>query len=144
MSEELLKLRREMDRVLRKPGARPDRSTTLTRRTFLHKSVLTGAAATAGAAAYGWLPLINTLDVAVAKGAQPFRFAWVSDTHLSPRDVNQRFVDKTVRALKEVMEMDPPADFLNFGGDRSEEHTSELQSLMRISYAVFCFKNKIT
>src|SRR3546814_6069986 len=26
---------------------------------------------------------------------------------------------------------------------RSEEHTSELQSLMRISYAVFCFKNKI-
>src|SRR3546814_6245226 len=30
-------------------------------------------------------------------------------------------------------------------GDRSEEHTSELQSLMRISYAVFCLqKNKIT
>src|SRR3546814_2807864 len=28
--------------------------------------------------------------------------------------------------------------------DRSEEHTSELQSLMRISYAVFCFKNKKT
>src|SRR3546814_2443955 len=25
---------------------------------------------------------------------------------------------------------------------RTEEHTSELQSLMRISYAVFCFKNK--
>src|SRR3546814_5373694 len=32
-------------------------------------------------------------------------------------------------------------------GERSEEHTSELQSLMRISYAVFCLKkknNKIT
>src|SRR3546814_6432622 len=28
------------------------------------------------------------------------------------------------------------------GHDRSEEHTSELQSLMRISYAVFCLKNK--
>src|SRR3546814_1735381 len=27
-------------------------------------------------------------------------------------------------------------------GDRSEEHTSELQSLMRISYAVFCLKTK--
>src|SRR3546814_2017578 len=27
-------------------------------------------------------------------------------------------------------------------GDRSEEHTSELQSLMRISYAVFCWKKK--
>src|SRR3546814_7069458 len=30
------------------------------------------------------------------------------------------------------------------GGLRSEEHTSELQSLMRISYAVFCLKKKIT
>src|SRR3546814_3157292 len=28
------------------------------------------------------------------------------------------------------------------GGKRSEEHTSELQSLMRISYAVFCLKKK--
>src|SRR3546814_10740927 len=28
------------------------------------------------------------------------------------------------------------------GGGRSEEHTSELQSLMRISYAVFCLKKK--
>src|SRR3546814_3726256 len=30
------------------------------------------------------------------------------------------------------------------GTDRSEEHTSELQSLMRTSYAVFCLKKKIT
>src|SRR3546814_3403935 len=29
------------------------------------------------------------------------------------------------------------------GDSRSEEHTSELQSLMRISYAVFCLQNKI-
>src|SRR3546814_1022112 len=29
-------------------------------------------------------------------------------------------------------------------GGRSEEHTSELQSLMRISYAVFCLKKKKT
>src|SRR3546814_8855252 len=30
----------------------------------------------------------------------------------------------------------------SFDGVRSEEHTSELQSLMRISYAVFCLKKK--
>src|SRR3546814_3876787 len=30
------------------------------------------------------------------------------------------------------------------GSRRSEEHTSELQSLMRISYAVFCLKKKNT
>src|SRR3546814_5193841 len=33
----------------------------------------------------------------------------------------------------------PPQIFMQ----RSEEHTSELQSLMRISYAVFCLKKKI-
>src|SRR3546814_10007247 len=37
-------------------------------------------------------------------------------------------------------------DLTEVGGDpyaeRSEEHTSELQSLMRISYAVFCLKKK--
>src|SRR3546814_2445912 len=32
---------------------------------------------------------------------------------------------------------------LNFIRQRSEEHTSELQSLMRKSYAVFCLKKKI-
>src|SRR3546814_5415981 len=33
-------------------------------------------------------------------------------------------------------------DRLRGAGRRSEEHTSELQSLMRISYAVFCLKKK--
>src|SRR3546814_10555171 len=33
--------------------------------------------------------------------------------------------------------------FLGGWSSRSEEHTSELQSLMRISYAVFCLKKKI-
>src|SRR3546814_4447249 len=32
--------------------------------------------------------------------------------------------------------------FIRLGATRSEEHTSELQSLMRISYAVFCLKKK--
>src|SRR3546814_8467527 len=35
------------------------------------------------------------------------------------------------------------ADANGIGDQRSEEHTSELQSLMRISYAVFCLKKKI-
>src|SRR3546814_1507710 len=34
------------------------------------------------------------------------------------------------------------ADPAQFAAQRSEEHTSELQSLMRISYAVFCLKKK--
>src|SRR3546814_8905018 len=37
---------------------------------------------------------------------------------------------------------DPQAQFAFAQPRRSEEHTSELQSLMRISYAVFCLKKK--
>src|SRR3546814_8972092 len=36
----------------------------------------------------------------------------------------------------------PPANYASMCALRSEEHTSELQSLMRISYAVFCLKKK--
>src|SRR3546814_4994316 len=39
---------------------------------------------------------------------------------------------------------EPFADPSQIPTYRSEEHTSELQSLMRISYAVFCLKKKIT
>src|SRR3546814_3013009 len=38
----------------------------------------------------------------------------------------------------------PAMDTRYHDTDRSEEHTSELQSLMRISYAVFCLKKKKT
>src|SRR3546814_3636162 len=50
-------------------------------------------------------------------------------------------------AIKEEMNV-VGADGVHIGtvdhleGERSEEHTSELQSLMRISYAVFCLKKK--
>src|SRR3546814_3341700 len=37
---------------------------------------------------------------------------------------------------------DRPGVVVALGDGRSEEHTSELQSLMRISYAVFCLKKK--
>src|SRR3546814_469453 len=56
-------------------------------------------------------------------------------THLVIRNDNFR---KTVNAaLTRMFEA-----FDEASKDRSEEHTSELQSLMRISYAVFCLKQK--
>src|SRR3546814_14759918 len=42
------------------------------------------------------------------------------------------------------MTLTPPPVAVEGPDDRSEEHTSELQSLMRISYAVFCLKKKQT
>src|SRR3546814_6779227 len=52
----------------------------------------------------------------------------------------------TVADLGDVDHRQPPsaARAEDGGCRRSEEHTSELQSLMRISYAVFCLKKKNT
>src|SRR3546814_1650111 len=61
-------------------------------------------------------------------------------------------------AIRFEVDAEPPAEVVEcncsycrrqgrkwwFLPDRSEEHTSELQSLMRISYAVFCLKKKKT
>src|SRR3546814_3399075 len=56
--------------------------------------------------------------------------AIAEDLHLVDADVIHDD-KKNIRALRRVMR-----------AARSEEHTSELQSLMRISYAVFCLKKK--
>src|SRR3546814_1144408 len=68
-----------------------------------------------------------------------------------PIDIAGDFLDLTVtrmRARFPELDVQPVvADFttdFDLAGEipRSEEHTSELQSLMRISYAVFCLKKK--
>ncbi|MCF6103263.1 metallophosphoesterase family protein [Mesorhizobium muleiense] len=117
MSDELDRIRREMHAVLQPPGVRPDDSLQITRRTFIHRSLLFGAASVGQT--FAWWPLLNTIDVAHAAEA-PFKFAWISDTHLYERSLNTRFVDKVVRAVQEVQAMDPPADFLIFGGDLAQ------------------------
>src|SRR3546814_1984359 len=84
------------------------------------------------------------------------RFDVETKTGSSPVTVADRAAEAAMRAL---IESAFPADGIigeEYGNgredagrvwvldpiDRSEEHTSELQSLMRISYAVFCLKNK--
>src|SRR3546814_5667979 len=61
----------------------------------------------------------------VAKGDNGDAWVEVQDKKYSPSQVSAFILQK----MKETAE-------------RSEEHTSELQSLMRISYAVFCLKKK--
>src|SRR3546814_9442157 len=58
----------------------------------------------------------------------PYTTLFRSPERLSPK--GQRMWDAAMAQLLQVVEF------------RSEEHTSELQSLMRISYAVFCLKKK--
>src|SRR3546814_3088889 len=61
----------------------------------------------------------------------------ILDRHELQRTVSLRFVDEN-RGLEEIGVRTGPVH----ARIRSEEHTSELQSLMRISYAVFCLKQK--
>src|SRR3546814_2958069 len=50
--------------------------------------------------------------------------------------------DNPRRSIRQIRELLEAAGSVAAGSLRSEEHTSELQSLMRISYAVFCLKQK--
>src|SRR3546814_1403345 len=65
-----------------------------------------------------------------------------------PREVGETGSRSPFRAGKRRVNGSPREDDRTQGPGkrlpprRSEEHTSELQSLMRISYAVFCLKNK--
>src|SRR3546814_5052456 len=57
---------------------------------------------------------------------------------LEPRLIPVRTLPKRAhQGWRYLEDKDAPPDL---GSGRSEEHTSELQSLMRISYAVFCLK----
>src|SRR3546814_8209214 len=60
------------------------------------------------------------------------------------RAPGQRFQDRVVAADGDdaLVRLRDTAGLFVARGLRSEEHTSELQSLMRISYAVFCLKKK--
>src|SRR3546814_2118742 len=49
-----------------------------------------------------------------------------------------------IESVLERVNAEMVAEGVLAAGKRSEEHTSELQSLMRISYAVFCLKKKNT
>src|SRR3546814_3998546 len=51
---------------------------------------------------------------------------------------------RETRPIRTAASVRHEATFAGKGILRSEEHTSELQSLMRISYAVFCLKKKIS
>src|SRR3546814_5550530 len=59
------------------------------------------------------------------------------------RDWSRTETSQLVRAMVERKALGPPSGLgMMLAAPRSEEHTSELQSLMRISYAVFCLKTK--
>src|SRR3546814_10357937 len=64
------------------------------------------------------------------------------DAGLVCRRLRQHTTDQCTAAARQVQCLGQFRGHFLAADDRSEEHTSELQSLMRISYAVFCLKKK--
>src|SRR3546814_1856669 len=60
------------------------------------------------------------------------------------RRLLHRRVQERAHHRQELLRRGRPGVPRQAAGQRSEKHTSELQSLMRISYAVFCLKKKKT
>jgi 3',5'-cyclic AMP phosphodiesterase CpdA len=92
----------------------------LDRRRFLKVSL--AAAGAAAASGVRFHPhTFQPVDVAhAAPGGEPFRFAYISDSHLYERKVNDRFVRSLLRAVDDVNRLDPAPDFVLFGGDLAQ------------------------
>src|SRR3546814_3476981 len=73
----------------------------------------------------------------LGSGYRPYEFEGMGVPFDERRDIQEE-------ALPIIQELFTQRKITHKGKyfDRSEEHTSELQSLMRISYAVFCLKKK--
>lgn len=90
----------------------------LDRRSFMKVSL--GAMGAAAASGVSLNPHSFT-PVKVAHGqGQDFRFAYISDSHLYSRELNDRFIRSLLRAVDDVNKMDPQPDFVLYGGDLAQ------------------------
>lgn len=102
----------------------------LDRRSFLKVSMAAMAATVANGVAF---PFHSFLPVKVVQAAPPeeaptastpakntFTFAYISDSHLYKREINDRFVRQLLRAVDDVNSMDPQPDFVLYGGDLAQ------------------------
>jgi 3',5'-cyclic AMP phosphodiesterase CpdA len=64
----------------------------------------------------------SSIQVAHAQGDgnEPFRVAYISDSHLYERKLNDRFVNSLMRAVDDVNALDPQPDFVLYGGDLAQ------------------------
>jgi 3',5'-cyclic AMP phosphodiesterase CpdA len=91
----------------------------LDRRSFMKVSAASLAAAAAAGVDF---PFQSFTPVHVANAAEAggFTFAYISDSHLYDRDVNDRFIRSLLRAVDDVNALDPQPDFVFYGGDLAQ------------------------
>ena len=88
----------------------------LDRRSFFKLSAAAGAAAMTHGVAFPH----SFQPVRIGNGVESFRIAYISDSHLYERKLNDRFVKALLRAVDDVNRMDPQPDFVLFGGDLAQ------------------------
>src|SRR3546814_8070765 len=109
------------------------------------KNMITGAAQMDGAilvvsAADGPMPQTREHILLSRQVGVPYIIVFLNKADMVDDEELLELVEMEVREL--LSKYDFPGDDTPIIKGRSEEHTSELQSLMRISYAVFCLKKK--
>ncbi len=94
----------------------------LDRRSFLKVSAAAvGAAVASGLTPYhSFQPVTIARDAVSASAGASFRFAYISDSHLYEKKVNDRFVRSLLRAMEDVNNLDPQPDFVFYGGDLAQ------------------------
>ncbi|ADE14931.1 metallophosphoesterase [Nitrosococcus halophilus Nc 4] len=98
----------------------------LDRRTFLKISMAAMAAALAKGVEFNvhsFMP-VRVANAAATEntgsGQEGFTFAYISDSHLYKRELNDRFVRQLLRAVDDVNHLDPQPDFVLYGGDLAQ------------------------
>ena len=96
----------------------------LDRRDFLRASSSAMAAALAAGVTHNphaFMPIdvIGPAEAATGK-PQAFRIAYISDSHLYKKEINDRFVRSLLRAVEDVNALDPQPDFVLYGGDLAQ------------------------
>lgn len=94
------------------------------RRKFLKlAAAAAGVAATQTFAPHSF-QLVEVVEAAAplssAPAHQPFTFAYISDSHLYEKTLNERFVRQLERAVADINALDPQPDFVLYGGDLAQ------------------------
>ena len=92
----------------------------LDRRSFLKVSAAALGATAALAPPLSFTPVAIAADADNSSEAPPFRFAYISDSHLYVKEVNDRFVRGLLRAVDDVNQLDLQPDFVFYGGDLAQ------------------------
>lgn len=104
----------------------------LDRRSFMRLAGLSaGIAAARGLVTPQGFQLISVAEAATPSAKPRFSFAYISDSHLYKKELNDRFVRSLLRAVDDINRLDPQPDFVLYGGDLAQLGQKEELNLGR-------------